>query len=99
MDSVSRTTIQIGPQDHGRRMSLEDFERGRDYQEKGEEYLAFGVHEYWIVDYAKRQMLVLQRRSGKWQERVVKEGEAYRPAELRGFEFNLGPVFEAADRA
>lgn len=29
----------------------------RDYQEKREEYLAFGVREYWVFEAAKREML------------------------------------------
>ena len=37
----------------------------RDYEEKREEYLAFGVSEYWIVDAAKPEMLVLQRKGGR----------------------------------
>ena len=38
----------------------------RDYQEKREEYLAFGVREYWIFDAGKQEMLVLQRVAGRW---------------------------------
>ncbi len=33
----------------------------RDYEEKRREYLAAGVKEYWIIDPARRQVLVLQR--------------------------------------
>jgi Uma2 family endonuclease len=34
----------------------------RDYEEKPEEYLAFGVREYWIFDADKETILVLVRK-------------------------------------
>ena len=36
----------------------------RDYKEKPDEYLRFGVREYWIIDAEKREMLVLRRSRG-----------------------------------
>jgi Uma2 family endonuclease len=69
----------------------------RDYQEKREEYLRFGVQEYWIVDAARREMLVLRRHGGRWDEQVVRPPETYRTGLLPGLEFACGPVFEAAD--
>ncbi len=46
----------------------------RDYQTKRQEYLAFGVREYWIVDPYKRQVTTLVRRGGgeaaTWEERA-----------------------------
>jgi Uma2 family endonuclease len=71
----------------------------RDYVEKREEYLAFGVHEYWIVDADKEEVLVLRRVGGRWRERVVKPPEIYRPAVLRGFELNCQLIFDAAKAA
>lgn len=70
----------------------------RDYREKPEEYLAFGVLEYWIIDADKAQMTVLRRRAGKWQERIVRVPEKYRTHLLPGFEFDLTPVFDAANQ-
>jgi len=35
--------------------------RRRDYNKKPEEYLRFGVKEYWIVDADKRTMIVMRR--------------------------------------
>jgi Uma2 family endonuclease len=70
----------------------------RDYREKPEEYLSFGVLEYWIIDADKAQMTVLRRRAGKWQERIVRAPEKYRTHLLPGFEFDLTPVFEAANQ-
>jgi Uma2 family endonuclease len=71
--------------------------RNRDYKEKPEEYLQFGIREYWIIDIEKRQMTVLRRSKGRWAERVVCPDALYRTRLLRGFEFDLAAVFEAAD--
>ena len=35
--------------------------RHRDYEEKPDEYLQFGISEYWILDEEKRKMVVLKR--------------------------------------
>ncbi len=47
----------------------------RDYQSKRDEYLAFGIREYWIVDPYTRQVTVLVRRdagdAAAWDERVI----------------------------
>src|SRR5262245_45205261 len=50
----------------------------RDYVEKREEYLLFGVREYWIIDADRQEMLVLRRSRGQWAERVVRPPETYR---------------------
>jgi Uma2 family endonuclease len=68
----------------------------RDYQEKREEYLAFGVHEYWIFDADKEEMLVLQRVGGRWRERIVRPGEVYQTRVLPGLQFACDLVFQAA---
>jgi Uma2 family endonuclease len=70
----------------------------RDYQEKPEEYLQFGVREYWIVDAARREMSVLRRVAGKWRRRVVRPPEKYTTRLLPGFELDIADVFAAADR-
>jgi Uma2 family endonuclease len=71
----------------------------RDYKEKREEYLAFGVREYWIFDAAKREMLVLKRVGGRWRERSVRPPEIYRTRLLPGLRFSCGQVFQAAGAA
>ncbi len=71
----------------------------RDYDEKREEYLAFGVQEYWIFDADKEQVLVLRRMGGQWRERLVRPPELYRSTVLRGFELTCQQVFEAAKTA
>jgi Uma2 family endonuclease len=68
----------------------------RDYVEKREEYLRFGVSEYWILDGFKQELLVLRRSGGRWAERVVRPPEVYRTRLLPGFELACGQVFEAA---
>jgi Uma2 family endonuclease len=71
----------------------------RDYHEKPEEYLAFGVHEYWVVDAGKEEILVLRRRGGRWAERVLKSTERHVTQLLPGFELDVAAVFEAARSA
>ena len=68
----------------------------RDYEDKREEYLAFGVREYWIVDYQKHQMLVLQRSGDHWREKVIEPPTRFSSPLLPGFEFDVEPVFAAA---
>ena len=71
--------------------------RRRDYEQKPEEYLAFGIREYWIIDYEKREMLVLRRSGGRWVRKVIREQDVYEPKLLPGLRFELAPVFAAAD--
>jgi len=68
-----------------------------DRTEKPEEYLRFGVKEYWIVDGEKREVVVLRRAAGDWKERLLRPPDVYRTHLLPGFEFVCAPVFEAAD--
>lgn len=68
----------------------------RDYVEKREEYFDFGVKEYWIVDEAKDQMLVLRRSRGQWVEKVVRPGEAYESPLYPGLKIDLDVIFRAA---
>ena len=46
----------------------------RDYRIKREEYLAFGLLEYWIVDLLARKLTVLVRDGDVWVERPCLEG-------------------------
>lgn len=68
----------------------------RDYEEKPQEYLDFGVREYWIVDAFKNRMSVLQRYSGQWKEKIIKPGQKYKTALLPKFTFDLKKVLAAA---
>lgn len=67
----------------------------RDYNQKPEEYLQFGVHEYWIVDESKQLMTVHQRSAGQWAIRTVTPGDKCATDLLPGFEFDLQRVFDA----
>jgi len=68
----------------------------RDYGEKREEYLAFGVLEYWIVDAERDEMLVLRRRGGRWAEVAVRPPQTYTTRRLPGLVIDVAAVFEAA---
>lgn len=68
----------------------------RDYAEKREEYLLFGVLEYWIFDADRQELLVLRRAGGQWRERRVGPTEVYRTRLLPDLELACGPVFDAA---
>jgi Uma2 family endonuclease len=56
----------------------------RDYVEKAEEYLRIGVREYWVLDPAKRQMLVHHRAGDTWTRQAVPAGKSYRTPLLPG---------------
>jgi Uma2 family endonuclease len=71
----------------------------RDYEEKREEYLAFGVIEYWILDASRQEMLVLRRAGGQWQEKIVRPPSTYRTRLFPDLEFDCGRVFDAAREA
>ena len=68
----------------------------RDYVEKREEYLEFGVQEYWILDFEKRRMLVLRRAGDEWKELVVRPPELYETGLLPNLHFDCQAVFGAA---
>jgi Uma2 family endonuclease len=84
--------LRGAPKDYrGRRipaLAAEVVSRGsihRDYETKREEYLAYGLLEYWIVDPLERKVTVLTRRGDVWDERVVKGDEIIPSLVLPGF--------------
>jgi len=71
----------------------------RDYGEKRDEYLRFGVREYWIIDADRGEageMLVLRRVGGRWVEKTVCPPELHRPRFLPKLAFDVAAVFRAA---
>lgn len=68
----------------------------RDYEEKPEEYLRFGIPEYLVIDEDRQEMLAHRRQGGRYVPRVIRAGDLYRLMVLRGFDFDVAKVFEAA---
>jgi Uma2 family endonuclease len=60
----------------------------RDYQEKRQDYLDYGIREYWIVDPLRRQLTVLirevQEGDATWSERVFEAAQAIESPLLPG---------------
>jgi Uma2 family endonuclease len=71
----------------------------RDYGQKPDEYFAFGVMEYWIVDASKEEILVMRRSAGKWATQVLKADAKYNTRLLPDFELDVAPIFAAARSA
>jgi len=57
----------------------------RDYIIKREEYLAYGLLEYWIVDPLQHQVTVLTRRGDAWDEAVFRDEQVIASLVLPGF--------------
>jgi Uma2 family endonuclease len=57
----------------------------RDYVTKREEYLAFGLDEYWIVDPLERKVTVLTRQGDTWAEAVFRGEQVIASLVLPGF--------------
>jgi Uma2 family endonuclease len=64
----------------------------RDYEEKREEYLRAGVHEYWIVDPEARRFTALRREGDGWQQVVLPPPETYETPLLPGLLLNVRRV-------
>jgi Uma2 family endonuclease len=69
----------------------------RDYQTKREEYLAYGLLEYWMVDPLKRQVTVLSRRGDTWSEAVFRNDEAIVSLVLPGFATTVAELWADVD--
>jgi Uma2 family endonuclease len=57
----------------------------RDYVTKREEYLAYGLREYWIVDPQAKKVTVLMREGDVWVERVCQGDQPVASLVLPGF--------------
>ncbi len=69
----------------------------RDYQEKREEYWAYGIREYWIIDPTTRGVLVLNRQGDQWAERTFQGGEVIGSVLLPGFAGTVGELWADLD--
>lgn len=70
--------------------------RDRDYTEKRDEYRDLGVKEYWIVDAALEQILVLRRGKSDWIERTLGPDDLCATKLLPGFKLPCRAVFALA---
>ncbi len=61
-----------------------DEARTRDYLTKREEYLAYGLLEYWILDPIERKVTVLVRNGDVWEQQVFIDGQSAQGLALPG---------------
>lgn len=71
--------------------------RERDYVLKREEYLAYGLSEYWVVDPSGRKVTALLRDGAQWVERVFQGEQAAEGLVLPGFLVSLAGLWAAAE--
>lgn len=93
------------PKDHRNRripyLAMEIVSEGvesheRDYVTKREEYLAYGLLEYWIVDPIVQRITVLLRDGDVWVERVFNGDQVAEGLVLPGFAVRLPELWAAA---
>jgi Uma2 family endonuclease len=73
----------------------------RDYETKPEEYLVFGIREYWIVDPRLRQVTVLVRHDAPgaptWGESIFRGDEVIVSPLLPGFQGRVSDLWTDAE--
>ena len=69
--------------------------RTRDYVTKRQEYLAFGLREYWIVDRFEKKVTVLRRHGDTWAESAYREGQEASGHVLPGFVVPVAELWAA----
>ena len=69
----------------------------RDYVIKREEYLAYGLLEYWIVDPLERKVTVLTRRGDTWAEAVFRDDQVIASLVLPGFATTVAELWVGLD--
>jgi Uma2 family endonuclease len=96
--------LQGAPKDwRGRRiaaLAAEVVSRGsihRDYVVKREEYLAYGLFEYWIVDPMERRVTVLTRRGDTWHEAIFRDDQVIASLVLPGFATTVAELWIGVD--
>jgi Uma2 family endonuclease len=69
----------------------------RDYEVKREEYLAYGLLEYWIVDPLQLVVTVLTRRGDAWNEAVFRDEQVIVSLILPGFATTVAGLWVDSD--
>jgi len=77
---------------------VSDSSRKRDYDVKPDEYLAFGVKEYWLIDPAKSVVIAHQRVGGLFQKKSLKPGQKYKTHVLPKFVLDISKLLASAKR-
>jgi Uma2 family endonuclease len=73
--------------------------RTRDHITKREEYLAFGIREYWIIDPEARSVFVLVRDGDTWVEQAYKDDQQASSAILPGLAVKVSDLWvDVADK-
>jgi Uma2 family endonuclease len=98
--------LRNSPKDHrGRRiasLAMEIVSEGsevRDYETKRQEYLAYGLLEYWIVDPLARRVTVLTRRGDVWAERIFNDDQLAEGLVLPGFQVHVADLWAGNEEA
>jgi len=71
--------------------------RYRDYATKRQEYLAYGLREYWIVDPELKCVTLLIRDGDTWVERIATGDQSATSVVLPGFVVALADLWPADD--
>jgi Uma2 family endonuclease len=69
----------------------------RDHRAKREEYLAYGLLEYWIIDYLEQKMTLLARYGDSWVERPCVEGQPIPSLVLPGLTATVADLWADLD--
>jgi Uma2 family endonuclease len=69
----------------------------RDYETKRDEYLAFGLREYWIVDPLQGTVTVLTRQGDTWHESVLRDQQTIVSPVLPDLLTTVAELFAGAD--
>jgi Uma2 family endonuclease len=69
----------------------------RDYKTKRQEYLAFGIREYWIVDPQARVVTVLVRDGDVWVEHVFRDEQQAESSILPGLAIKVSDLWVEAE--
>jgi Uma2 family endonuclease len=68
--------------------------RDRDYNHKRKQYAAIGIPEYWIVDPAGQQVMVLQLESGEYVESIFAGSDRIISAIFPELELTVEQIFQ-----